>query len=137
MMRVLPLPFLCAAAVAAEVRVPSAPPPSGSMPPQASFTWRTLDEEYKDNPTISSQVLDGDHGIRRRIRNCGGDPSGARRSSCGATIDTDLVLNIQQTALELGQMEADRITPWRDGGRTVADNCQMLCRSCNLKKGAW
>jgi len=32
-------------------------------------------------------------------------------------------------------MEADHITPWSKGGRTVADNCQMLCRECNRRKG--
>ena len=32
-------------------------------------------------------------------------------------------------------MEGDHITPWRDGGRTVKDNCQMLCRDCNRRKG--
>ncbi len=37
---------------------------------------------------------------------------------------------------ELEEMEADHITPWKDGGTTVADNCQMLCRSCNRIKGA-
>ena len=37
---------------------------------------------------------------------------------------------------EIEQMEADHITPWRDGGRTVAGNCQMLCRECNRRKGA-
>ena len=31
-------------------------------------------------------------------------------------------------------MEADHITPWHAGGRTVADNCQMLCRDCNRRK---
>lgn len=35
---------------------------------------------------------------------------------------------------ELSQMEADHITPWRDGGRTIAENCQMLCRECNRRK---
>lgn len=33
-------------------------------------------------------------------------------------------------------MEGDHITPWRDGGRTVQENCQMLCRECNRRKGA-
>lgn len=33
------------------------------------------------------------------------------------------------------EMEADHITPWCQGGRTVADNCQMLCRKCNREKG--
>lgn len=37
---------------------------------------------------------------------------------------------------DLSQMEADHITPWCDGGRTVADNCQMLCADCNREKGA-
>lgn len=35
---------------------------------------------------------------------------------------------------EFEQMEADHITPWHIGGRTVADNCQMLCRDCNRRK---
>ncbi len=33
-------------------------------------------------------------------------------------------------------MEADHITPWREGGRTEAANCQMLCREDNRRKGA-
>ena len=32
-------------------------------------------------------------------------------------------------------MEDDHITPWREGGRTVIENCQMLCRECNRRKG--
>ena len=35
---------------------------------------------------------------------------------------------------EIEQMEADHITPWCDGGRTIAQNCQMLCRECNRRK---
>lgn len=37
---------------------------------------------------------------------------------------------------ELEEMEGDHITPWRDGGRTTAENCQMLCRECNRRKGS-
>lgn len=33
-------------------------------------------------------------------------------------------------------MEGDHITPWRDGGRTVIENCQMLCVECNRRKGS-
>lgn len=36
---------------------------------------------------------------------------------------------------EIEQMEADHIIPWSKGGRTVAENCQMLCRKCNREKG--
>jgi hypothetical protein len=33
------------------------------------------------------------------------------------------------------EMEADHIKPWSKGGKTDADNCQMLCLPCNRKKG--
>lgn len=36
--------------------------------------------------------------------------------------------------LEITEMEADHITPWHEGGKTIAENCQMLCRYCNRKK---
>ena len=36
---------------------------------------------------------------------------------------------------ELEEMEADHITPWKEGGTTVAENCQMLCKNCNRIKG--
>ena len=35
---------------------------------------------------------------------------------------------------EIAEMEADHINPWCSGGKTVADNCQMLCQPCNRKK---
>ena len=37
---------------------------------------------------------------------------------------------------ELNEMHADHVKAWSKGGATVADNCQMLCRNCNLKKSA-
>lgn len=35
---------------------------------------------------------------------------------------------------EIGEMEADHITPWHEGGKTTAENCQMLCKDCNRRK---
>jgi len=35
---------------------------------------------------------------------------------------------------ELNEMEADHITPWHDGGKTIASNCQMLCKEDNRRK---
>lgn len=35
---------------------------------------------------------------------------------------------------ELSEMEGDHITPWHDGGKTNAENCQMLCKECNRRK---
>jgi len=32
------------------------------------------------------------------------------------------------------EMEADHITPWHEGGKTIAENCQMLCKECNRRK---
>ena len=34
----------------------------------------------------------------------------------------------------LEAMQADHIMPWSKGGRTVAENCQMLCAECNRRK---
>jgi hypothetical protein len=35
---------------------------------------------------------------------------------------------------DMGAMEADHIIPWTKGGKTVPDNCQMLCRLDNRTK---
>ncbi len=37
---------------------------------------------------------------------------------------------------DLGEMEADHITPWSKGGATILENCQLLCRDCNRRKSA-
>src|SRR3989344_2387017 len=36
---------------------------------------------------------------------------------------------------EISEMEADHITPWVEGGKTKTENCQMLCRDDNRRKG--
>lgn len=35
---------------------------------------------------------------------------------------------------EIEEMEADHIMPWHEGGKTIAQNCQMLCKDCNRRK---
>lgn len=35
---------------------------------------------------------------------------------------------------EYGSMEGDHIIPWSKGGKTLQENCQMLCSNCNLHK---
>ena len=35
---------------------------------------------------------------------------------------------------DISEMEADHITPWHDGGKTIAENCQMLCKQDNRTK---
>lgn len=35
---------------------------------------------------------------------------------------------------EIEEMEADHITPWHEGGKTIEKNCQLLCKECNRRK---
>lgn len=35
---------------------------------------------------------------------------------------------------DISEMEADHITPWHEGGKTIAQNCQMLCKQDNRTK---
>ena len=35
---------------------------------------------------------------------------------------------------EIDEMEGDHIDPWHSGGKTNAENCQMLCKPCNRRK---
>jgi hypothetical protein len=35
---------------------------------------------------------------------------------------------------DISEMEADHVTPWHAGGKTAADNCQMLCKEDNRRK---
>lgn len=35
---------------------------------------------------------------------------------------------------DIDEMEADHITPWHEGGKTIAENCQMLCKEDNRRK---
>jgi hypothetical protein len=36
---------------------------------------------------------------------------------------------------DINDMEGDHITPWSEGGKTLPDNLQMLCKNCNRRKG--
>ena len=35
---------------------------------------------------------------------------------------------------DITEMEADHITPWHEGGKTITENCQMLCKEHNRTK---
>jgi hypothetical protein len=35
---------------------------------------------------------------------------------------------------EISAMEADHITPWHEGGKTIEENCQLLCKDDNRRK---
>ncbi len=40
----------------------------------------------------------------------------------------------KQNKYDISEMQSDHIKPWHKGGRTIAENCQMLCTNHNLKK---
>ena len=42
----------------------------------------------------------------------------------------------EKTHWEIEEMEADHITPWVEGGKTVAENCQLLCVEHNRRKSS-
>lgn len=37
-------------------------------------------------------------------------------------------------SFEIEEMEADHIKPWSKGGKSISENCQMLCKNCNRVK---
>ena len=41
---------------------------------------------------------------------------------------------ICRKVFNIEEMEADHITPWHEGGKTIEENCQMLCKDDNRRK---
>ena len=37
---------------------------------------------------------------------------------------------------DISEMEGDHITPWVEGGKTIEENCQMLCKDDNRRKAS-
>ena len=56
------------------------------------------------------------------------------RMKCAAYERQAGICKICGKHFEIEEMEADHITPWSQGGKTLAENCQMLCRECNRRK---
>ena len=87
------------------------------------------DSDVQKKSGIFAYILDGDihHlGIRAFDANTRREVyerQGGKCAICGKHFDIEV-------------MEADHITPWVEGGRTIASNCQMLCRDCNRRKSS-
>ena len=85
------------------------------------------DSDVQKKSGIYAYVLDGDEhhlGIRAFDDNTKREVYERQQGIC----------KICGKHFEIEQMEADHITPWKEGGRTIAENCQMLCRECNRRK---
>jgi hypothetical protein len=86
-----------------------------------------MDEDVTKKSGIYPYVLDGDErhlNIRAFSENSKREAYERQKGICPKC----------KTHFELSEMEADHITPWREGGKTVAANCQMLCKDDNRRK---
>lgn len=86
-----------------------------------------LDEDVRKKSGIYAYLLSGEE-KHLNIRTFG---PGMRRE---AYERQDGICSKCGEEFKLKDMEADHIKPWSKGGKTVAENCQMLCRPCNRKK---
>lgn len=96
---------------------------------EARVSALMADEDVTRKAGVYAYLLDGDErhlSIRafdKRTRRAAYERQSGRCAVCGRQVDFD-------------RMHADHIVPWSRGGHTTPDNCQMLCRECNLRKGA-
>lgn len=95
---------------------------------EEKVTKLMMDSDVQKKSGIYAYVLDGDEhhlGIRAFDDNTKREVYERQQGIC----------KICGKHFDIEQMEADHITPWKEGGRTIAENCQMLCRECNRRKG--
>lgn len=85
------------------------------------------DEDVTKKSGIYNYILTGDEkslNIRsfdRRDKLAAYERQGHKCAGCGEEFDFD-------------ELQGDHIIPWSKGGKTIAENCQMLCGDCNIKK---
>ncbi len=85
------------------------------------------DEDVMNKKGIYSYVLDG----KERHLNIRAFNKNQKRE---AYERQDGICPVCREHFEIDEMEADHITPWHEGGKTIAENCQMLCREDNRRK---
>lgn len=94
---------------------------------EEKVTKLMMDSDVQKKSGIYAYVLDGDEhhlGIRAFDDNTKREVYERQQGIC----------KICGKHFDIEQMEADHITPWKEGGRTIAENCHMLCRECNRRK---
>ena len=124
-----------------------------------SVDWGYLYYKYKD--IIDEEDFDADE-IEKKVKKLMADEDVQKKSGIYAYIlgEPEKVLNIRlfsdrekrvayekqngkcanpkceqpDKVWDYDEMEGDHIVPWSKGGKTVQDNCQMLCKKCNGSK---
>ncbi len=86
-----------------------------------------IDEDVTKKSGIYEYLLTGDEkylSIRAFSENMKREAYERQKSVCAKCKKT----------FEIEEMEADHITPWHEGGKTISGNCQMLCKDDNRRK---
>jgi len=94
---------------------------------EAQISRLMEDEDVTNKKGIYSYVLDGKENhlnIRAFSKNQKREAYERQKSKCPAC----------KKQFNIDEMEADHITPWHEGGKTSAVNCQMLCKDDNRRK---
>lgn len=101
------------------------------VPVQLEIQIRKLmgDEDVTKKSGIYEYLLTGDE-RKLSIR------SFDRRDALAAYEKQNHRCAICEEVFDFDEMQADHILAWSKGGQTIPSNCQMLCRECNLRKGA-
>ena len=96
---------------------------------EAKIQELLADDDVTKSKGIYEYLLTGDEtklqirGFEKRDRQKAFEAQGHKCAICGKVFKFE-------------EMHADHIIPWSKGGKTIPENCQMLCATCNLKKGA-
>jgi len=94
---------------------------------EAVVTSLMEDEDVTNKKGIYPYVLDGKErhlNIRAFSNNMKREAFERQQGTCP----------VCKERFEIEGMEADHITPWHEGGKTNAENCQMLCKEDNRRK---
>ncbi len=94
---------------------------------EATIARLMEDEDVTNKKGIYSYVLDGKEkhlNIRAFSNNQKREAYERQKGKCP----------VCKEHFEVEEMEADHITPWHEGGKTSAENCQMLCKEDNRRK---
>lgn len=85
------------------------------------------DEDVTNKKGIYEYVLDGKEShLSIRVFN--------NREKREAYTRQKGICPICEEYFDIEKMQADHITPWSKGGKTIPSNCQMLCDECNRRK---
>lgn len=85
------------------------------------------DEDVTNKKGIYSYVVDG----KEKHLNIRGFTKNQKRE---AYERQEGICPVCSEHFEIEEMEGDHITPWHEGGKTEAKNCQMLCKEDNRRK---